>query len=139
MADDDSTGDELWAEPLTGPGAVPDGDTVPGAGIGVERSSGFTDADEITLTWEAGSCSPPSLDYAVYEGAVGDYDSHASVTCSTGGATTWTFTTTHDNAYFLIVPHDGVEEGGYGYDSTGYPRPGAASACYPKASGEVCE
>ena len=139
VADDESTGDELWAMPLTGPGAVPDGDWVPGAGMGVERSGASRAADRITLTWGAGSCGGPSLDYAIYEGAIGDFDGYAPVTCSTGGATSWTFTSTHDQAYFLVVPHDGVQEGGYGYDSLGFPRPGASSACLPKANGEVCE
>ena len=36
-------------------------------------------------------CSGGGDDFAVYEGRIGDYSSHAPVTCSTGGARTRTF------------------------------------------------
>jgi len=91
----------------------------------------------VTLNWAA-SCSSLDNDYEVYEGTQaslnsGVYD-HASVTCSTGGATTWTFGSP-GGSYYLVVPTDGSIEGSYGKDSSNMERPTGTSQCTAQSLG----
>jgi hypothetical protein len=88
----------------------------------------------VTLTW-GGSCIGTDSDYAVYEGAIGDFTARVSRLCSTEGGTTATLAPLEDNAYWLIVPRNGTVEGSYGQDSTGAERPPAAGACLPPSVG----
>ena len=80
---------------------------------------------------------PTDNEYAIYEGNVGSYYNHASKFCSTGGATTWTFTPATWDAYYLVVPHNGINEGSYGLDSASNERPQGVPACLPQLIG-VC-
>ena len=82
----------------------------------------------IELEWDA-SCSGDATDYAIYEGTIGNWYDHASVVCSTGGATQATFSPGSGNRYFFIVPTTSDREGSYGTDSAGTPRPPAGSPC----------
>jgi len=107
-----------------GPGSVPDGDTVAGTPLLVDKAA----AGQITLSWSA-SCSAADTNYLVYEGFVGAYPSHFSKLCSTGGATNVTFLPGTFSRYYLVVPTDGTDEGSYGRDSNGQERPRGGNAC----------
>ena len=104
-------------------GGVPDGDTIAGEPLTVERKP----LGRVELDWSA-SCTPTDTDYEVYEGVLGDFTSHVAVACSTEGATTLTFAA-GDAAYFLVVPRNASREGSYGSDSAGNERPKAAAPC----------
>ena len=88
--------------------------------------------DDITLDWDD-SCVLNDDDYAIYEGTIGDFTTHAQKVCSTGGDTFDTITPGMGDRYYLVVPHDGTDEGSYGIDSDGDPRPASADACQPQA------
>ena len=110
--------------PAATPGAVPDGDNVPGDPLTVDKAGG----GQIFLEW-SDSCRPDD-DYAVYEGQIDAYYSHASVTCDTAGTTTYTLTPGFDRAYYIVVPILGTEEGSYGTDSGDGERPQLGGACF---------
>jgi len=96
---------------------------------------------EITLSW-GDSCVGTDNDYAVYEGIIGDFASHVPRTCTTGGATTLTFTPAAANSYYLVVPHNGRREGSYGLASDGTQRhtyTSLAVACLPRELAVVCQ
>jgi hypothetical protein len=78
-------------------GRVPDGSN--GPALRLERSVGGA----VTLTWSA-ACLPEDPDYAIYEGELGDFESHLPRSCTTGGATTSTLTPIAGSAYYLVVP-----------------------------------
>jgi len=86
---------------------------------------------DLSLSWQA-SCLPTDDDYAVYEGSIGDFRSHALRSCSTAGLTTIDLTALATDGYFLIVPHEGTSEGSYGLDSNGTERPAAVTSCLPQ-------
>lgn len=137
LLDNDCDGLQDQADPQCGPvtlpfapaGAVPDGGRVSGAPLTVEKVPG----QRIRLSWSP-SCAPGSNDYAIYEGTIGDWDSHMPLFCSTGGATTRTFGRLGSN-YYIVVPRNGVREGSYGLDSAGNERPPSAMACLPQEVG----
>ena len=79
---------------------------------------------KITLGWGL-SCLESDHDYEIYEGTLGDFTSHQSVQCSTGGATSATIMPSAGSSYFLVVPTNGLTEGSYGVDGDGNPRPTA--------------
>lgn len=106
---------------IAGAGTVPDGTT--GPPLTVAKTSG----SEITLGWSA-SCLASDPDYAVYEGVLGDFSSHTSISCSTNGSRTWTFEPATGNRYYLVVPV-GTHEGSYGTDSQGLERPQGLNPC----------
>jgi sugar lactone lactonase YvrE len=89
---------------------------------------------DIGLSWGP-SCSSNDTDFEVYEGALGDFTSHVSRFCSTGGALAKTFTPSPGNTYYLVVSRNAAREGSYGQSSDGSERPPAISACLPQASG----
>jgi len=107
-------------------GVVPEGS--PGVPLTLSPGSG----GQITLNWGA-SCRPTDTDYAIYEGELGNYYSHGALFCSTGGATSMTFTPTAGSRYYLIVPHQGSVEGSYGTNSGGSQLPQGVPACLPRA------
>lgn len=93
---------------------------------------------QLTLSWGA-SCSATDTDYAAYEGTLGaPFNTHVPVTCSTGGATSWTLTPSSGNRYYLVVPRNTVAEGSYGSSSALLPRPPSASACLPQEVDLTC-
>ena len=118
---------EAWVAHLPSPtaaGGVPDGGDVPGTPLMVGKSG--TPGD-LELSWGR-SCRPSDSDYAVYEGLLGNFTSHAPRLCSTGGATSVTLTPASDSRYYLVVPlsPDGAE-GSYGTASDGNQRPPSAN------------
>ena len=89
---------------------------------------------EITLRWGP-SCVTSDLDYAVYEGTIGDYANRAPKTCTNGGALTRTFFPAGTSSYYLVVPQNTIDskEGSYGRGSSGAERAPAAGACRTQA------
>ena len=70
-----------------------------------------------------------SLRDASYEGALNDFTSHSSRFCSTGRATTKTFTPATQSSYYLVAPRNATREGSYGTDSNDNDRPQGQSSC----------
>jgi hypothetical protein len=108
------------------------------AGAGAVRDGGptglFVDRDVngyLKLTWGR-SCSAGDDDYEIYEGTIGDWTSHAPVTCSTSGAQTATFAVPSIDAYYLVVPAEAPYEGSYGATGDGSERPLGIAACLPR-------
>jgi len=91
----------------------------------------------IRLTWGP-SCAPSDGDYAVYEGSLADFASHAPRACSTGGALTWTLEPSGGGRYYLVVPRNAAAEGSYGRTSSGMERPPAVVPCLPRSILQVC-
>lgn len=117
-----------------GPGGrIPNGAT--GAPLTVEKP---IVAGEVRTQWNA-SCRAEDVDYAVYEGQLGDAGSLQPVQCSTGGQLDLQFTSSFTNAFFLVVPNDGATEGSYGEDSSGLERAPSGSACFVQNLGRpIC-
>ncbi len=113
--------------PAPGGGTVPDGASVPGPQLTVQRAEG----KRIALAWGA-SCRAGDGDYAVYEGLLGDFDSHLPHRCSTGGATALTYRPREGSLYILVLPRDARHEGSYGTASGGGERPASAAPCLPQ-------
>ena len=113
-------------------GSVPDGHVLQGSPLAVTLNP----TGELALSWGA-SCVSSDTDFAIYEGALSDFTSHAPAFCSTGGETTKTFAPFDGDWYYLVVPTNGVEEGSHGTDSDDAERPRGASVCLDQAFG-VC-
>jgi hypothetical protein len=122
--------DDLLGGGGGGPGSIPDGGNVPGTPLTAAKAT----AGQITLSWGA-SCVVSDGDYGVYEGALGDFTSHAPVLCSSGGSHFATFLPQAGNTYYLVVPNDGSLEGSYGFTSESTARGQGASACLTKSFG----
>jgi Zn-dependent metalloprotease len=116
-----------------GSGWVPDGATVPGTQLTLEKSG-----SNIALTW-GDSCVASDSDYAVYEGTLGSFDTHTPRFCTTFGATTMTFAPASGSSYYLVVPQSVDREGSYGTDGAGNERPRSGSACLPQALALSCD
>jgi hypothetical protein len=89
---------------------------------------------QLALSWNP-SCSPNDVDYAVYEGTLGDFTTHTSLICSTDGATSATVTPSAGARYYLVVPLNGFREGSYGRASDGTPHPPGGNQCLPQTAG----
>jgi len=113
--------------PSAAAGAVPDGQAVPGAPLTLARAP----TGRLALSWGA-SCRAGDTDYAIYEGALGDFAGPHANLCSTGGATTRTITPAPGDAWFVVVPRGALREGSYGRDGTGAERPPAPQPCLPQ-------
>jgi hypothetical protein len=85
----------------------------------------------LLLQWSA-SCQVDDNDYAVYEGTLGSYTSHAPRFCSTGGSKLKLLTPAAGSTYYLVVPTEAGREGSYGKRSGGLERVPPASACLPQ-------
>jgi hypothetical protein len=120
--------ERLYARAVAvGAGEVPDGGSLPGAQLAIAKGA----LGSMKLTWGP-SCLASDVDYAVYEGALGDFTSHTEKTCSTSGATSTTLMPGGGDRYYLVVPLSSNREGSYGRDSGGVPRAPGASACLPQ-------
>ena len=109
-------------------GSVPDGSGIGQSPLSVERSGAF----EVVLNWDP-SCAEEDLDYAVYEGSIGEFAELAPRLCSTAGTTSATFIPAFDDAFFLVVPSNGFREGSYGLDGSGSERPASDGSCLPQS------
>jgi hypothetical protein len=110
-----------------GAGSVPDGKAVPGTPMECEKVAG----GDLRLTWSP-SCAASDDDYEVYEGLLGSLYSHDSKLCTTGGATSVTFTPDIGDRYYLVVPASASGEGSYGRDGNLDERPQGTSPCAAK-------
>ncbi len=86
--------------------------------------------ETVTLSWDA-SCVAGDGDYAVYEGTLGAFTSHAPRLCSTAGARTATLDLLPGSVYWLVVPRNAAAEGSYGVDGSGVERLPSNAACLP--------
>jgi len=92
-------------------------------------------AGTVQLDWTA-SCNGADDDYGIYQGTIGGlFDDHASVTCTTSGATSHALSTPGGNVYFLVVPKNALREGSYGKGSTGVERSTGSGACETQTIG----
>jgi hypothetical protein len=104
-------------------GSVPDGAWTPGLPLTLAKSPGA-----ITLAWGA-SCLVSDTDYAIYEGWIGDWTSHAPRTCTTDGMLQATLAPGSGARYYLVVPRNAASEGSRGRTSAGLERPPGAFSC----------
>ena len=111
-------------------GTIPEGAGPTENPLTVTRTVG----GDLTLSWD-GSCGVTDTDYAIYEGALGNFTSHAPIGCSTAGATSATFAPPAGGAYYLVVPRNHWSEGSYGVDGDGAQRPPSAAACLSQSIG----
>jgi hypothetical protein len=90
----------------------------------------------VDASWSA-ACnigSVPGQQYSIHAGdldllrSTGTYN-HAPVDGSCNKTSPATFGYGSGSEYFLILPNDGVREGGAGVDSLGNPRPAPFSVC----------
>ncbi len=97
---------------------------VPGSLI-VAKSGG-----NLQVSWNLG-CSSNATDYAVYQGTLGSWYSHAALTCAAPNRyLKYSFTPASGSAYYLVVPVNANSEGSYGLTGAGSEIPGAALACH---------
>lgn len=117
-----------------GAGSLPDG-AGGGTPLIVET---ITSCDDLQLSWGE-SCLSADEDYAVYEGLLGQFGSHDSILCSTGGETSVIITPPEGvSTYYLVVPQNGIYEGSYGRDSEGLERAPSEDACLPQRIATDC-
>ncbi len=91
----------------------------------------------LLVAWGS-SCVSTDIDFAVYEGPIGDFAAHVPLLCSTGGALSATISPSPGNTYYLVVPNDQYYEGRYGTSSSGAATPAGPTRCYPAASTAGC-
>lgn len=89
------------------------------------------DLPSVTINCPA-SCASGGTRYGLYEGSIaslrtGIYD-HAKKSCLESCPGSITFDPANGDRYFLVVPHNGSQEGSYGLDSNLAERPQAVSA-----------
>jgi len=118
---------------LNGVAETPDGHFVPGVPLTIEKSG----KTNLYLQW-GNSCDAIAdvTRYAIYEGTIasltsGSYD-HKPILCDSGTDTKETIPMGSGSYYYLIVPTNSVNEGGYGFSSTGASRPISDTACLPQ-------
>ena len=105
-------------------------EVAPGSALTVNHGLG----GQIDLSWGP-SCMATDVDYAVYEGDLTAFPSHAPALCSTGGVTSASILPVFGAAYYLVVPLSGTSEGSYGIDSALVERPAAVLSCAPQTIG----
>jgi hypothetical protein len=136
------TGNRLYcfSSPQLVAGAVPDGKNTRGTVLTAGKTAS---TDTFTLSW-GNSCNAADVDYAIYEGELGNFTSHVPVSspnCTTAGATSADVTPLDGNRYFLVVPLSAADfEGSYGTASDNTPRPASSMACATQAlEGGCCD
>ena len=86
-------------------------------------------ATDLIISWSS-ACSPGGTDYGIYEGTIGGWYSHTAIACSDAGADLGEqIRPANGNDYYLVVPHNLLDEGGYGMSSNGTQRPTGTSQC----------
>jgi hypothetical protein len=118
--------------------ATPAAPAGPGS-VGTDLRLGKTGTPSIRLTWGA-SCSTLAADYAIYEGVIGSWYSHTALDCSAGSDLTEDVIPGDGGRYYLVVPLSAgvTEEGSYGTDSAGAPRPPGIATCAPQQNLAAC-
>jgi hypothetical protein len=106
--------------------------SVPGRtsfGIPLQITANAADFDHFDLSW-GDSCGAAQTDFAVYEGTIGSWYSHASILgCTTGGAQSVSDVAGGDLKYYIVVPLSATAEGVYGFDSNDLPLPQGSGVC----------
>jgi len=102
--------------------------TLPGMVAVLHVSKNLQTPGNLDLSWGA-SCSGSSPDYAVDEGIVGTWYSHAPLRCTTASALSATITPSGGNRYYLIAPVLNDFTGSLGTNSAGAERPDAEPSC----------
>ncbi len=126
--DGDGIGGDDFVRNFTVTGDPPPGEVA--ATLEIDKSS-LTPGD-LHLRWSA-SCSNQAVDYAIYEGTLGLFDSHVAIDCSDdGGDLEEEITPGSGGRYYLLVPLGSSQEGSYGTDSGGTERP------VPPSAGDRC-
>ncbi len=83
----------------------------------------------IVLSWSP-SCLPGAVDYGIFEGILGIYYSHKVLDCDDDGTPLIEDVSPAGfDAYYVVVPFNGVDEGSYGLDSFGAERPRVGTVC----------
>jgi hypothetical protein len=102
------------------------------AGLGSQPLTvGKTEGDAIELRWSE-SCLESDADYEIYEGSIGDFESHVPRVCGTGSSLSFALVPAGPDAYYLVVPRSADREGSYGREHAGDERPQGTSACLPQ-------
>jgi hypothetical protein len=94
-------------------------------------------AGNLTANWGA-SCTTATNNYAIQEGTLGNWYSHAGLVCATGNVTSFDFTPGGASRYYLVIATDGNYEGSYGVDSNGTVIPPSQSPCRTQAVTNTC-
>jgi hypothetical protein len=101
------------------------------------RAHGHCGEPTLRLSWDepCNEASVPGQDFGVYQGTLGPpFDSHASLTCTTGSDRSWTLPGIPLNdRYFIVVPSGPDAEGAYGSV------PVAAEPCRPSQEIGRCD
>jgi hypothetical protein len=101
----------------------------PGEALAVKVEPSPTTPGNLVISWSP-DCSTAALDYAIYEGTLGDFTSHGMKDCSDDGTVlSEEITPAVGNTYYLVVPMTIDDEGVYGSNSAGKPRPPARFTC----------
>jgi hypothetical protein len=97
-----------------------------------------TTPSRLDMTW-SDSCGLDQTDFAIYEGTIGSWTSHARKICSTGGATSTTnLIPQAPSSYYLVVAVSASQEGSYGKRSSGAEIPAGINPCRAVQSAEPC-
>jgi metallopeptidase family M12-like protein len=136
--DSSRSGDSWWQGGSTDPATYALFTSASGTWM-IRGHGGGVNPGSVVLTWDlpCNDAAVPNQDYAVYQGAVGDWTDLTSLTCTTGRNTTWLVEDPPPDSYWIVVPQNSANEGSYGQTSSGE-RPPALSACKPQAIG-VCQ
>ena len=78
------------------------------------------------------SCDAGDDDYAIYFGAIGDFENYSPRQCSTLGALSLVFVPEPGDRFYLVVPQNAAREGFYGTGLADTDRPPPVSACLPQ-------
>jgi hypothetical protein len=110
----------------------PDPGSVPSSGaasLRLTKPAGFPPT--IRLIWGPAS-SAGAEDYGIYEGTIGSWTSHTAIDChDDGGDLQEDITPQAASSYYLVVPNNPNDEGSYGTNSGGSPRPPGTATCRP--------
>ena len=103
----------------------------------IRGSGGAVGSDSLTVQWgtPCNDATTPGQDFAVYQGAIGDFADYDSLTCTTDHDTSYVIANTPANSFYLVVPSTSANEGSYGRNSAGTERPAATLACKPQSIG----
>ena len=114
--------------PASSPGLVSDRQSA-GSPLLLARSG-----NDLTLSWGP-SCNSGGTDYAIYEGILGTWYSHAAKLCSTQGLTSSSFGLPGGDRYYLVVAKTADAEGSCGQNSSGTEIPTGAAQCKARVLG----
>jgi hypothetical protein len=119
----------LVVDPPTAiPGSIPD------TSLRIRKSA---IVGAIVLSWDP-SCGPGGTDYSIYQGNLGDWDSHTKKICGTGGNTIQALGHGNPSRYYLVVPFSPTAEGSYGLDENNMERDVGVLTCTPTQDFGAC-